>query len=411
MAFLLQLRVPLSWAFHAICPRVCAWMICLLLVALGPAELSAQDLPVAERASTRDFVEYWSAARLFIEGGNPYSPDELIVLQRTAGWGGVQPLIMWNPPWALPLVLPFGIADFTTGQMFWLVLHVWLILISAQVLWRIYNDADSASRFSWVLALTFVPVVFVLVIGQITPLTLAGLALFLHGERKQKYWAWGASLVLLSIKPHVLYLFWIVLLFWIFDRRPRRLLFSAALFGLGALLLPLLFDPEIYSKYLVLYGAPGIDKPMDWPAPTLRNVIRIFFGTGETWLQIAPTVIAAGWSIYHWTKHRHQWLWREQLPLLCVVSVSTSIFVWTYDHVVFLPAIMQAAAWMSRSPVVWHRYLSARVYMAINGCHFLFRFWLSQELWYFWLAPALLINYLIFCRERKGLRSNEAAMP
>ena len=317
-------------------PRDLPARLCLDdMLALGgarPGGALRSGLPVAERGSTRDFVEYWSAARLFIEGGNPYSPDELIVLQRTAGWGGVQPLIMWNPPWALPLVLPFGIADFTTGQMFWLVLHVWLILISAQVLWRIYNDADSASRFSWVLALTFVPVVFVLVIGQITPLTLAGLALFLHGERKQKYWAWGASLVLLSIKPHVLYLFWIVLLFWIFDRRPRRLLFSAALFGLGALLLPLLFHPEIYSKYLVLYGAPGIDKPMDWPAPTLRNVIRIFFGTGETWLQIAPTVIAAGWSIYHWTKHRHQWLWREQLPLLCVVSVSTSIFLWTYDH-------------------------------------------------------------------------------
>jgi hypothetical protein len=378
-------------------------MICLLLQVAGVASIFAQHLPVTERASARDFVEYWSAARLFIEGGNPYSPDELIVLQRTAGWGGAQPLIMWNPPWTLPFILPFGLVSFTTGQLLWLLFHVWLLLISAQLLWRIYSDAGQSGRISWVLALTFVPSVFVLVIGQITPLVLAGLTLFLHAERKQNPWVLGASLVVLSIKPQLLYLFWIVFLLWILHKRPRRSMFSAALLGLAALLVPVLFDAEIYSKYLALYGVAGILKPMDWPAPTLRNVMRILFGTDQTWLQVAPTVMAGAWAIYHWNKHKHQWRWHEQLPLLSGVSVATSIFAWTYDHVILIPAIMQAAAWMSRRSGAWYGYMAARVYMAINGCHFLMRFWLSEELWYFWLAPALLINYLIFRREERSL--------
>jgi hypothetical protein len=375
----------------------------LQLTRAGP--IFAQALPVAERATTRDFVEYWSAARLLVQGGNPYSPAELLVLQRTVGWRDVQPLIMWNPPWALPFVAPFGLLSFTTGQFLWLLLHVCLILISAQLLWRIYGNSGQSSRLSWLVALTFVPAAFVLIIGQITPLVLAGLACFLYSERKQNYWTMSASLVVLSIKPHLLYLFWIVFLLWIFEKRPWRLIFAAALTGLSAALLPVLFDTRIYSEYLALYGVAGISKPLDWPAPTLRNVIRIFFGA-ETWLQFAPTAMAAAWLIYHWERHKYQWHWHKQLPLITVVSVTSSIFVWTYDQIVLLPAILEAAAWMIRKPHSWHQYWAARVYLAINACHFFLRFWLAEELWYFWLGPALLINYLIFCWERKNLHSS-----
>lgn len=385
--------------------RVCAFILCLFLQLTAAGLTFAQSQPVVERASTRDFVEYWSAARLFVQNGNPYAPDELLVLQRTAGWGGIQPLVMWNPPWALLFVAPFGLLSFTTGQFLWLLLHVCLTLISAQQLWRIYSNSGQTSRLSWVVTLTFVPAVFVLIIGQITPLVLAGLTGFLYSERKQNYWTMSASLVVLSIKPHLLYLFWIIFLLWVFDRRPWRLILSTTLLGLSAVSLPVLFDARIYSEYLALYGVPEIFKPMDWPVPTLRNVIRIFFSADQTWLQFAPTAIAVAWSIYHWAHHKHQWRWHEQLPLLSMVSVTSSLFVWTYDHVVLLPAILEAAAWMIRSPDPWYRYWASRVYLAINACHFVLRFWLAEELWYFWLAPALLINYLLFCWERTRFRS------
>ncbi len=384
---------------------VCALLLGLFLQLTGVGTAFAQARPGAESGSTRDFVEYWSAARLFVQNGNPYAPEELLILQRTAGWNGVQPLVMWNPPWALPFVAPFGLMSFTTGQFLWLLLHVCLVLISAQHLWRIYSNSRQSSRLSWVVALTFVPAVFVLIIGQITPLVLAGLTWFLYSERKQHDWAMGASLVVLSIKPHLLYLFWIIFPLWLFDKRPWRLIQAAALLGFSAVLLPVLFDTRIYSEYLDLYGVTGISKPMDWPAPTLRNVVRILFAADQTWLQFAPTAIAVAWVIYYWQHHKHQWHWHEQLPLLSLVSVTSSLFVWTYDQAVLLPAIVEAAVWMTRSPEPWHKYWASRVYLAINTCHFLLRFWLAEELWYFWLAPALLINYLLFCWERKKLRS------
>jgi len=63
---------------------------------------SAQTAPTARPAGVRDFVEYWSASRLLLNGGNPYAPDELLQLQRSVGWGSGTALIMWNPPWTLP---------------------------------------------------------------------------------------------------------------------------------------------------------------------------------------------------------------------------------------------------------------------------------------------------------------------
>src|SRR6185436_2291029 len=151
-----------------------------------------------------------------------------------------------------------------------------------------------------------------------------------------------------------------------------------------------------------LFGAAGILKPMDWPVPTLRNVIRIFLDLDSRALQLAPTALASAWVVHYWYQRRQAWRWREQLPLLSIVSVTSSVFVWTYDQVVLIPAIIEAAVWMSQAPAPWHRFWATRLYIAINACHVLQRFWLAEELWYFWLAPALLTNYLIFRWERKA---------
>ncbi|MGZ8464867.1 MAG: hypothetical protein ACXWXT_04935, partial [Candidatus Binatia bacterium] len=55
---------------------------------------SAQTTPTAQPAGVRDFVEYWSASRLLLNGGNPYAPDELLQLQRSVGWDSGAALIM-----------------------------------------------------------------------------------------------------------------------------------------------------------------------------------------------------------------------------------------------------------------------------------------------------------------------------
>ena len=93
-----------------------------------------------------DFIEYWSAGRLLLTGGNPYSPAELVAVQATVyGRAPAAPLIMWNPPWTLAFVLPFAALSFTASQFLWLLLNLFLLLWSTQHLWRLYAGGAAKS--------------------------------------------------------------------------------------------------------------------------------------------------------------------------------------------------------------------------------------------------------------------------
>ena len=60
---------------------------------------------MVQHAHQADFLAYWSAAKIFVEGGNPYDLTELREVQRNAGRTR-DTLEFWNPPWAFCLFLP-----------------------------------------------------------------------------------------------------------------------------------------------------------------------------------------------------------------------------------------------------------------------------------------------------------------
>lgn len=374
----------------------------LAVVFFGP--LTALHLMAAENrqgeiTGVRDFVEYWSASRLLLSGGNPYAPQELLALQQTVGWRSAAPLIMWNPPWTLSLLLPFGLLEFGLSQFVWLLVHVLAVLISVQLLWRVYGDSPKGLRLSWVLAFTFVPTIFVLTLGQITPLVLAGIAAFIFFEKRKQWLAMGAALTLAATKPHLLYLFWVVLLLWIWQQRRWRVALGALVTGFIAAALPLGFDANVYARYGELYSLTGIRQPFDWPAPTLGNVFLILLEQESVWWRYLPSAVGLVWLLDHWRRHRQNWRWDEQLPVILLVSVTSNVFVWTYDQVVLLPALIQATAWIKRAKISWHKSAAVLCYLAVNSVHCIMRVSFAEELWYVWLAPALLLNYWLFRRE------------
>ena len=287
---------------------------------------SAQMVAKADESGVRDFVEYWSASRLLFDGRNPYSPNELLKLQRSVGWPGSTALIMWNPPWTFPLTLPFGMLSYSLGQMAWLLVQLLLILVCTNLLARLYGNSSATCRIEWGVALSFVPTVFVLIIGQISPMVLAGITGFLVLESKGKWLAAGAALAVVSIKPHLLYLFWLALCLWICREGRWRIALGALMSFLLVALVPLYFDRDIYGQYFELYKLEGILQPFDQATPTLRNIFPLLFGRSDRWLQSLPTVIGFAWLIYYWRRNRARWQWSEELPLILLVSVTTSVF-------------------------------------------------------------------------------------
>jgi Glycosyltransferase family 87 len=348
----------------------------------------------------RDFVEYWAASRLLLTGNNPYGPQELFDLQRSVGWTDSIPLLMWNPPWTLSFTLPFGLASFDVAQFSWLLFNTFIVLFCAKQLWLLYGGPPTAYRRAWLVVLTFAPAYLVLILGQIGPLILLGLVGFLHFAR-DKHWKWaGALTILVSIKPHLLYLFWIALVLWIIEKRQWQLMIGATVSGFIAATIPLLFSPSVYTDYIQLNNTTAKwPTPYDWQTPTIGQAARVFFAPEAIWLQFVPCFIGIFWLLLHWHKSKNQWEWSAQLPILIVASLATSPFAWSFDYIVLLPAIIQAASWLSRRPVLSRESAVIISYVIIMALYMLVFFLSPNDFWRFWLGPAFVIAYLIFHRQ------------
>ncbi len=367
------------------------WAVVIILTAILVWQIAHLTDPTV--VPVDDFVEYWAAGRLNLTDGNPYAPDQLRTLETEAGWPEDEPVVMmWNPPWTLTLVMPFGLLSYSTGRLLWLGLHFVLILLCADWAWRLYGGPSHRRWLAWLIAFSFAPSLFVLNMGQISTLILVGVLGFLHFGKQGRWGLAGASAALIAIKPHLLYLFWIAVLLWALDQRHWSVLLGGALAGLAATAIPLAFNPNVISQYLV---TALNEPPLYWATPTLGAVLRLLLGVDRHWLQFAPTMIGLSWFLIYWQRRKHRWDWTEQMPLLLLVSVLTTSHGWEYDQVVLLPAVMQAAVWVYESKQRVAAGLAVGVHLAITSIAIAINIVIGSNFWYVWLAPVLLAFYLI----------------
>jgi Glycosyltransferase family 87 len=395
----MKVRLPIPTPVRVIAYKNVARYLALVFVFASRLLMGDVVHAASDPKYVRDFVEYWAATRLLLTGNNPYGPQELFELQRSVGWTDSIPLLMWNPPWTLSFILPFGLASFDVAQFLWLLLNIFIVVFCAKQLWLLYGGLPTAYRRAWLVVLTFAPAYLVLILGQIGPLILLGLVGFLHCAR-DKHWKWaGAFTILVSIKPHLLYLFWIALVLWIIEKRQWQLMIGAMVSGFIAATIPLLFSPSVYADYIQLNRTAKLPTPFDWQTPTMGQAARFFFAPEAVWLQFVPSLIGVFWLLFHWHKSKNQWEWSTQLPILIVASLATTSFAWSFDYIVLLPAIIQAASWLSG-----HQELSCKtpviiVYVIIMTLYMLVFFLSPNDFWRFWLGPAFAIAYLIFHRQ------------
>jgi hypothetical protein len=163
--------------------------------------------------------------------------------------------------------------------------------------------------------------------------------------------------------------------------------------------IPLWFRPYIYTDYIQLSTIAKLPTPYDWQTPTIGTAIRLFLGSEKIWLQFAPCIIGIFWLLFHWHKSKNHWQWTEQLPGLIVVSLATAPFAWSFDYIVILPAVIQAASWLSRRPALSRESPVIVAYLTIMMLYVLVFFLSPNDFWRFWIGPAFVIAYVIFHKQ------------
>jgi hypothetical protein len=361
-----------------VCVSVTA--LALLFVIIRP------DIHTNSAAPPNDFAFYWTAARLVLDGKNPYSVADTVDLQRRF-FAADRALVMLNPPWILPLIAPFGVMPFAIGVRLWLGMGLALVMIAVHWLWDLYGDGESR-WIGWLVAATFLPVAVVLAIGQIGPVILFGLAGYLRFQARQKNYLAGTFLFFVALKPHLIFLVWVALLLYaLYHKRWESLAAFFSLLGVASLLAVVL-DHHVFYEYSALFRS---GQAVLQATPTLSGVLRSISGSAP--MQFLPVAGAFVWFAIYWHRWRSSWDWRSRLPSLLLVSMVATPYSWFFDQVVLLPSIFFATVSVLRSRRrVWLE--AATVYMVVNAI--VLRFLLDRRtmFWYSWTGLAWLAIYV-----------------
>ncbi len=327
------------------------------------------------------------------QGNNPYAPQLLLPVEKAAGRDTDEAIMMWNPPWTLALAMPFGLLDSRVAQLMWVGLGFLIIAFSADMLWRLYDGPVHFRWVAWLLAFTFLPTFFVLAAGQIGTWVLLGAVLFLFFQGRGWSMLAGASTVLLAIKPHLVYLFWIALIYW-GVRRDRRLILGGLLAGMAATAIALACNPDVLQQYW--YAMTQL-TPIKWQSPTVGTLLRMAGGEQIFGLTFLPTAIGIAWWIARSARRINSpWSWLKELPILFLVSFATASYgAWPFDLIILLPAVIQVAARIanSRSPQTVRA--ASIVWVAINLPALLLNVFKIGSFWFIWMAPLMLLSYVV----------------
>jgi hypothetical protein len=312
-----------KWAAGAIVLAGVAYVLTLFVMGLSD-----------RNAADRDFISYWAAGKLAVNGGNPYDAGAVRVVEVSAGRDpGMPVLVMRNPPVTLPLVAPLGFVSAKAGLIAWLVLLIGSLGTSIWLMWRMHGRPRSSYHL---MAIGFAPALACLMAGQFGIFLLLGVVLFLYFEQRRPAVA-GAALLLCCLKPHLFVPVAIPLVLWIVVGRRFRVGAGFAVALLAALGIACAIDPQVFGQYAAyLRGGEAVSERI----PALSVALRFAISPHSAWIQFVPLVVACGWAgLYFWTR-RERWSWHDHgLLVLTVAAVCTPYGFFT-DECMLLPAVL-----------------------------------------------------------------------
>lgn len=300
---------------------------------------------------TVDLIQYWSAVKIFIANHNPYDSELLMKLQRQElspffdGFKerGAQPIRMWNPPLIFPVIFFLSLFSFQVAASFWLILGSGLVVSSFILNTSSHLKADRESCHVWqqyLYLLSFYPLAVSFYYGQLSPVLLFGLSIFLYlaGKRtslSSNFWA-GLALSVTFLKYHLLYLLYIYLVVDAFKNHSFKLLLGI-LSGLIMMGLPaVLWRPEVFLEYFQAFQA----SPIYFKTPTLGSWLQELTQIHSLWLRVLPSIIIGAVAFLFFLKRPKES--GNFIPLFSLIPLSllSSPYGWFYDQMLFLPTAL-----------------------------------------------------------------------
>jgi hypothetical protein len=368
------------------------------LLTIGVAILLIIPSPLPAIIGTGDFRPYWTSTYLFAHGQDFSDSTKVYNVERgLTGWDASFPMYAWFAPTGNILLLPYILFDFGRAAYYWLVTNIVIVFSSALLIWQnkklpVWVPLLSTFSFSMTL-LSFEG-------GQVNTLVLLGLALYfsLSQNRKHEYAA-GASLILTTVKAHLVVLALPILLLDILWRKQWRVLagFAGALMGFTLILF--FFYPAWYISFwhLLTFGMSF------WRlTPTLPGVL-VMAGKGiwGKWLWL----IGLACIVVMWWKFRKQLDQRTWVDISILGGMAVSPVGWSYDQVILLFPLLHILEWAINGSLTKKQGAVIGTILIIgNAITYYQRIKVGNEVWFFWV-PLFVAGVYVFARQSRQKES------
>jgi len=342
-----------------------------------------------------DFVQYWTASYLLMSGQNPY--DRLVVDAVQVGLAMKEhPILMWNPPHIVPIIFWISFLPFSWAADLWLVLSVILfvsaVLVTLPVTPKIRPiDALIKNKIALLYIFSFYPLFLMLAYGQLSAVLLASLAGYFYFAVNRKEGTLrdtiigGIFLGIGTIKPHLLWLPYLILLYHSIPQRSFRTL--AGMMGCITVLylLTIAFFPTLLADYLNAWS----ESPIHWKTPTIGSWLQGITGIHQLWVRLLPTLIGVIFTTIMLARRLSiiRYFSYELLVSSIPLSLVMSPYGWVYDQLLLIPL---GLLMVSRSSTLGCVLIGFNVGMMSMGD-------IGQE-WMVWFPIAYFLTFLFGCK-------------
>lgn len=273
-----------------------------------------------------DFLTRWVAARSFlIEGLSPYSDEVALQIQLLAYGRPARPgedqMRMAYPFYALALFAPYAfIEDYAAARALWMTTLEASAILFALLSARLTNwKPEPFNAALWILfAVLGYHSVRAVINGNVVLFIAMFMVLALWFVRAERDVLAAAFLTLTTVKPQLAVLFITGIFVWCVSQRRWKLVMWTAYWGIGLVLLGMLFIPDWVAQNL----SDVIAYPSYTTAGTVQAALAELYPIMGRWLGWAITVVMSLWLIYEW---RAMWgqPFEEFLTAVCATLVAS----------------------------------------------------------------------------------------
>lgn len=371
-------------------------ILCALLVAAFLFLLLSPP-PLPPRIGAIDLPAYWSASYLLAQGENFAEPSQLFRVERSqTSWPENYPMLTWNPPWLLVLLLPYTLIPFPRAVWWWLLTNITLVFVSAVLLWQVDSTLARTRRLAWLgplIAFAYSPTLVAIIAGQVNILVFAGLGIYLWFVISSRGARWrmlaaGAALALTMVKFHLVYLTVPLLLLDAARRRQWHILLGFGMSLTASMALVFFLRPTFVFEYARTIGAGGL---LQYETPTFGGIVAGLTDWNGVKLM---GIVLLPLSILAWWRRGANWDLRTLVDVTLLASVITAPFGWSYDFVVLLIPLLRIVVWMTegllpRAQVI----LLALVLLGADAYSYYERIASPGEIYFSWIPWLIALTY------------------